>query len=306
MIPLINRKEELALPSIFTINDLGVEAIPKDDGALLDFLYSLIDFQILYYLGDDIDLETIKNTVPYRLTSKFLQFGTPNNSTILQKLYNYVYYEIVYPLFLKNYVADPNIPNDYNTRSVVTQSSKEYAKSESNIFLNLVNNSFNYVTSISSIIQIDSNRYLNTIKENPTISRYQAIKNSINKGSLSNSNYNLKVPNMNFKQYVDNSIAYVDTAGEFESVVYANAINGIWKPKPYGVKTWIWSGKQKTRHRGMDGVTVNVNDPFIVVNEMTGETAQLMFPRDYARDITGANTSNCGCDVLFMEADLIG
>lgn len=303
MIPLINRREELALPSIFTINDLGVEAIPKDDGGLLDFLYSLIDFQILYYLGDSVDLDMIKDVLPYSLTANFLRFGIPSDDTILQKLYNYVYYEIVYPLFLKNYITDPNIPNDYNTRSVVTQSSKSYAVNESKIFLNLLKNSFDYVTSISSNANIDSNQYLRTINENPTISRYQAIKKTLNKGELP---YFSKIPNMNFKQYIQNSIAYVDTAGEFESVIYANAINGIWKPKPYGVKTWVWSGKKKTRHRGMEGVTVNVNDPFTVVNEMTGETAQLMFPRDYARDITGANTVNCGCDVLFMEADLIG
>lgn len=303
MIPLINRREELALPSIFTINDLGVEAIPKDDGGLLDFLYSLIDFQILYYLGDSVDLDMIKDVLPYYLTANFLRFGIPSDDTILQKLYNYVYYEIVYPLFLKNYITDPNIPNDYNTRSVVTQSSKSYAVNESKIFLNLLKNSFDYVTSISSNANIDSNQYLRTINENPTISRYQAIKKTLNKGELP---YFSKIPNMNFKQYIQNSIAYVDTAGEFESVIYANAINGIWKPKPYGVKTWVWSGKKKTRHRGMEGVTVNVNDPFTVVNEMTGETAQLMFPRDYARDITGANTVNCGCDVLFMEADLIG
>ena len=303
MIPLINRKEELTLPSIFTINDLGVEAIPKDDGGLIDFLYSMIDFQILYYLGDKLDMEVIKNTVPYRLTTNFLKVGVPSDDTILQKLYNYVYYEIVYPLFIKHYYADPNIPNNYNTRSVVTQSSKTYSVNESKIFFNLLKNSLNYVTSISNYVKIDSNKYLKTIKENPTISRYQAIKKTMNNESLPK---NKKVPTMNFQQYVDNSISYVDTAGEFESVIYANAISGMWKPKPYQVKSWIWSGKKKTRHRGMDGVTVDVNDPFIVVNEMTGETAQLMFPRDYARDITGANTSNCGCDVLFMEADLIG
>lgn len=303
MIPLINRKEELTLPSIFTINDLGVPAVPKEDGALVDFLYSLMDFQILYLLGDDINLEYVREKVPYYLTVNFLKYGVPADDTILQKLYNYVYYEIVYPLFLKNYYADPHIPNDYTTRSVVTQSSKIYSDSERNIFFNLLKNGFDYITSISSYTKIDSLMYLSLINENPTISRYQAIKQTMLNESLP---YFNKVPNMNFKEYVTNSINYIDTASEFESIVYANAINGTWKPRPYSRKTWIWSGKKKTRHRGMDGVTVNVNDPFIVTNEMTGETAQLMFPRDYARDTTGANTVNCGCDILYMEADLLG
>jgi hypothetical protein len=107
---------------------------------------------------------------------------------------------------------------------------------------------------------------------------------------------------MDMNYIVNNIKGYVDKTSEFESVIYANA-NTLHQvgERAYGEKVWLWSGKKRTRHRGMDGVTVPVNDPFIVTNEMTGETCELMYPRDYARDPSGANTVNCGCDVIYPE-----
>ena len=90
---------------------------------------------------------------------------------------------------------------------------------------------------------------------------------------------------------------------EYEAVTYANARAVILgKNEIYKTKTWVWSHKAHTRHSNMSGNTVPVNDPFYVVNEKTGEACNLMFPRDYARDLSGANTVNCGCSVKYNRS----
>ncbi len=61
-------------------------------------------------------------------------------------------------------------------------------------------------------------------------------------------------------------------------------------------KTWIWSTLEKTRHRDMDGETVNLTEPFEVVNEVTGDVDYLRFPGDVENDHNNcSNICNCGC-----------
>lgn len=61
-------------------------------------------------------------------------------------------------------------------------------------------------------------------------------------------------------------------------------------------KTWIWSTLEKTRHQGMDGETVNLTEPFEVVNEVTGDVDFLRFPHDVEFEHNNcSNTCNCGC-----------
>ena len=43
-------------------------------------------------------------------------------------------------------------------------------------------------------------------------------------------------------------------------------------------KTWVWSGLENTRHSEMDGQTVELKDTFTVVNEINGDTDELMIP----------------------------
>lgn len=298
MIPLIQRERNLQQISLE--DELGLIPEPTTEGGLLSFLYALVDAQIIHELGNPLSRDEISSMIPFSMTEQFLRYGFPNNNTVKQLLYEYVYNEITYPIFFQNYFYDPNIPDTYDTRNVVEQSSKSYAINETNLFSNQLNNAFWFLTSISSDNKIDTNRYLSTIHENPTISRYQAIKTSLNHDNLPR---NTKVPNMNFKNHIQNAVGYIENASEFESVVYANSYHSyLSENRPYRYKTWVWSGKKHTRHRGMSGVSVPVYEPYNVVNDRTGETAQLMFPRDYARDTTGANTVHCGCSELFTKS----
>lgn len=285
-------------PSTFTVDNLGLTMdYDNSKQGLLNLLYSLIDYQILMSLGNHISLKYIADNVPFTFTNNFLKRGVPRDSTIQRMIYDYIYREVTYPIFLQNY-SDPHIPNNYRTRAVIEQNSQEYASNESRLLFNYLMDSLIFIQTAGLTALVDSDKYVDTIKDNPLISRTDAILLALTSGYLPTQ----KRPLMNMNYMVNNIKGYVDKASEFESVVYANA-NSIYMTgqRAYTTKEWIWSGKKKTRHRGMDGVTVPVNDPFLVTNERTGETCELMYPRDYARDPSGANTVNCGCDVFYSD-----
>ncbi|MDZ4170601.1 MAG: hypothetical protein U1C19_00425 [Methanobacteriaceae archaeon] len=77
------------------------------------------------------------------------------------------------------------------------------------------------------------------------------------------------------------------------------AANGFDPVKTH--KVWIWSALENTRHMDMDEETVPINEMFTVVNEVTGDTDQLRFPRDIENDSNGcSNICNCQCDVEYI------
>lgn len=288
----------MTLPSIFTVDSLGLSMnYDNTRQGLLNLLYGLIDYQILTSLGNHLNLRYIQQNVPYSFTNNFLKRGVPRDSTIQRMIYDYIYNEVTYPIFLKNF-SDPHIPNNYRTRAVIEQHSHDYAENESDLLFNYLVDSLIFIQTAGLTALIDSDKYVNTIHDEPLISRTEAILLALTSGYLPTQ----RRPLMNMNYMVDNIKGYVDKTSEFESIVYANANSRYMTGQPaYTTKEWIWSGKKRTRHRGMDGVTIPVNDPFNVTNERTGETCELMYPRDYARDPSGANTVNCGCDVFYSD-----
>ena len=262
---------------------------------LLQFLYGLIDYQILRELGTHTNLGFIRDNVPFSMTNQFVRTGVPSDKTLHKLLYDYVYNEITYPIFLSNFTNDPFIPNNYYTRSVVEQNSRAYADNESNLLFNYLRDALIFIQTAGLSAVIDTDEYIKGVNDDPLISRKDLILLALTHGELPS----VRRPVMDMNYIVNNIKGYVDKTSEFESVIYANA-NTLHRvgERAYGEKVWLWSGKKRTRHRGMDGVTVPVNDPFIVTNEMTGETCELMYPKDYARDPSGANTVSSGCDVI--------
>lgn len=68
-------------------------------------------------------------------------------------------------------------------------------------------------------------------------------------------------------------------------------------------KTWIWSTLEKTRHRDMDGETVDLTETFTVMNEVTGDIDYLRFPGDVENDHNNcSNICNCGCSYEIIKA----
>lgn len=264
------------------------------------FLYGLLDYQVLDSLGYELPLELLYDVLPYSITNELLRTGIPTEQTLQQKLYEYIYYEITYPYFVRNF-NDPHYPMDYNTRRAIEQGARDYARNETQLFYNYLTDALGFIEDTGANADVNTSKYVETVNNNPTIPRLTAIRDNVTDGQLPTQN-NGRRPRMDMVELVDDAKAYIDKASENESIQYANllSIYHLGQPAYYG-KEWIWSGKKKTRHRGMDGIQVLVDEPFPVVNERTGEACDLMFPRDYARDPTGANTSNCGCDVMYIS-----
>lgn len=68
------------------------------------------------------------------------------------------------------------------------------------------------------------------------------------------------------------------------------------KPK---YKIWHYTPQPNTRHSGMDGQKVLLDEKFIVTNERTGDTEYMDYPGDPAG--TPSNTANCMCYISFSN-----
>lgn len=70
-------------------------------------------------------------------------------------------------------------------------------------------------------------------------------------------------------------------------------------------KTWVWSMLEKTRHSGMDLVTVGLYEKFEVINEVTGDIDMLRFPHDIENDNNNcSNICNCGCNYVITNPSM--
>lgn len=65
---------------------------------------------------------------------------------------------------------------------------------------------------------------------------------------------------------------------------------------PNDEKKWIWTGiGETTRHQSNDGQVVPIDEPFIIVNDATGEVDEMMYPLDPT--VYSSNTFICYCEV---------
>lgn len=264
---------------------------------LTSYLYNMLDYTVLENKGDEHNYSLLKELMIGGGLYLLLTNNLPFHTTINQNLYNYINHEITYPTFYQAFNKF-EVPLDYYTRSTIENNAKEYAINESKFQQSYLEHCITYIK--NQDITIDSRQYLKQIRKNPMIARSTCISNALKSGSLTGG---IRRPRMNMKLTVTDMVQHMKNVAEYEAVTYANARAVILgKNEIYKTKTWVWSHKAHTRHSNMSGNTVPVNDPFYVVNEKTGEACNLMFPRDYARDLSGANTVNCGCSVKYNRS----
>lgn len=264
---------------------------------LIALLVALFDGYVLSELGDEV-----KDT-DYRKLNKNTRLaydnGLPRDETLQQMFFNNYYYYITRPHYNVNFIRDPFIPNDYETRLIIDKASKEHAMNEAGNTYNYFDKCRNYIK--EQDVKLDSKKYIDDVTKNTQKRRSTSISDSADKGKLSGGK---SKPLLDFNLHIKDSFVYLHNVSEFEAKIYANSRHHILGQKePYTHKTWLWSHNKNTRHSFMEGQTVPINEPFHVTNERTGEMSNLMFPRDYARDGSGSNTINCGCDVHYHNND---
>ncbi len=138
-------------------------------------------------------------------------------------------------------------------------------------------------------------QYEKMAKSFPEVNRLNIIQKAAENGSnWKGHTYSYKeLTNMNkgISKYIENKAQY----DKYE-LNYNESEKPIRKEK-----TWIWSQLENTRHSEMDGQTVPITEPFIVVNEVTGDTDELMFPGDFENDGNNcSNICNCDCEVAYV------
>ena len=277
----------------FLYESMVEHSFKPDYKPLAALLVALFDGYVLNELADDVtekDLSKLNKD-----TQRAYHDGLPRDETLQQLLYNNYYFSIARPHYNSNFIHDPYVPNDYETRAIIDKNSKQHAINEAGLAFDYFDKSRKYVS--EQDVKINASDYVKEIKQNPQKRRSAAISSATKSGELSGGN---KQPLLDLDLHIKDSFVYLHNVSEFEAKVYANSRYGILGQKePYSHKTWVWSRHQNTRHSFMDGQTVRINEPFQVLNERNGEMSNLMFPRDYARDGTGSNTINCYCEVEY-------
>ncbi|MDR2623459.1 MAG: hypothetical protein LBC39_02645 [Methanobrevibacter sp.] len=67
-------------------------------------------------------------------------------------------------------------------------------------------------------------------------------------------------------------------------------------------KLWRWTGEgATTRHESNDGLIVPIDEEFEIINDATGETSNLMFPRDDSGSNLNGDEWNCYCEVEYLN-----
>lgn len=162
-----------------------------------------------------------------------------------------------------------------------------------------IGKNINAVQKILQETDVKISKYETMAKKFPQADRLKIIQKAAEKGGnwkgQTYSYKQLEQMNKGITKYIDNKARqdkYTLNYDEAEA-------NG--EDPARAEKMWIWSGMQNTRHSGMDGETVPVKDFFIVYNEQTGDTDELLFPGDFQHDRNGcSNVCNCECDVMYL------
>lgn len=141
-------------------------------------------------------------------------------------------------------------------------------------------------------VALDRKQYLQAIKENPRMSRYDLLKRHYeealdglgtkhNVKRLESLSRSLNGYKMNLNKYYD-ILKNLPQSIDNDNDVY---------------KTWYMTPNERTRHSGMDNVTVKGLDTFFkVVHDETGVFDYLQYPHDVENEHNNcANTCNCLC-----------
>lgn len=155
-----------------------------------------------------------------------------------------------------------------------------------------------YIEKTLSENKINISQYNQMAKSFPKVNRLNILEKAAEQGlSTRGREYTYK----EIENLSKNLDRYKTHASDYEEALAANKEaeeNGY--PPIYPTKTWIWSQLDNTRHSEMDGVTVDIEEPFPVVNEQNGDSDDLLFPGDVENDSNNcSNICNCDCSVAF-------
>lgn len=230
------------------------------------------------------------------ISSRILPVNAAASTTDLQRI-------------LSHSLVTRNIQTEVEARNVISNVSDSLTKLE----VERVIKNLDYVENVLNTAEVDLAKYESLVeklppqtsrrevlercitgeKELPASKRQAWLERNLERGASYNREYNYRELNQlskDLERYKTNRLDY-------ETALMENReADREGYDKINTTKTWIWSTLEKTRHQGMDGETVNLTEPFEVVNEVTGDVDMLRFPGDVENDHNNcSNICNCGC-----------
>ena len=215
---------------------------------------------------------------------------------------------------LKHSLITRNPETEASARRVITSTSQTISKIEAErIIKNL-----NYAEQVLNNAELDIKKYEALIEKLPQrVSRKEILDKCIIEGGSTPRQRFLETAlkeGMNYKgkEYTYKELnqlsrdleRYKTNRLDYETAIMENQqANREGYEAINQTKTWIWSTLEKTRHSGLDGETIPINDLFTVVNEQNGDTDYLLFPGDVENDHNNcSNICNCGCSYEINNA----
>lgn len=182
-------------------------------------------------------------------------------------------------LYYKNYMEDLSLKNKMNTDKIVKTTLDNYEKKVNDTVLSNIQN--------FSVSNIDKKMY------NDLRNKGSSIIDALSIADSSHENHAIVSESL-FVNSIDNLTSQIVANSDFE--YNRNKLDADGN-QLYTTKRWLWSNLEHTRHMGMDGTVVPIDEYFVVINDITGEEELLMYPRD--ENGSPANTYNCGCEISY-------
>jgi len=210
---------------------------------------------------------------------------------------------LVHPLLIQQYstlLRDEMIVNDVLNQRIASTLVEGKATELTSEMMGAIKNNLDYIKQQSEFGNIVKSE-LKTLEDNFKLNARERLNICLEEGL--NIQPNVFSPYYDMNKLFDSYARKSDRASDYDEAVMKNSIaeeNGEEIPFPY--KTWVWQMEGvglTTRHESNDGQTVAIDEPFLITNDATGDTEELMYPMD--SNGSPSNTYYCYCGATYHD-----
>ena len=238
-----------------------------------------VDEKVLTYY-DDVDTLRDGGVPAYNESVLTTQIGNLNRIATTQD----------YQRLMSHSLIDP----DSITKLMMNAKAKNVADKVTKLEVERSLKNLNYIEQTLQDVELRVDTYKELTKKLPkSVSRVDILQKASDKGVMFDGR-KLKDPD----KLAEELQRYQTHKADYDKALMENDQASREGLKPLkSKKVWMWTPNERTRHENMDWQTVDLDAKFTVVNDVTGDTDYLLFPRDIENDRNGcSNTCNCLCD----------
>lgn len=231
------------------------------------------------------------------------RYEIPSDSVLYAGLEN-----TLKPQVYNNYMSllsSPYIKNDsLQEMLILNKANKDTARIVEAELAQMKSN-LDYVQNVLNKYDIVNKEYKKVLNETGKLSNRKQVLEAVNR-NISIANNMASSPTMNIPRIQP----YYDLDFVSEKLLRENRMSSSYEimeeenrlneengnDAPHSEKTWVWTGIGKTtRHESNDGQTVDFDDYFTIVNDVTGDVDEMLHPCD--PNGGPSNSSVCYCEL---------